>query len=50
VTFGLAAPPGAGPSAGTVRTAAPQIPCAVFAGHYCAKIFFTSVSGGIRVN
>ena len=26
------------------------IPCSVSPGHYCARVFFTSVSGGIRVN
>jgi len=35
---------------GTVST--PQtaaVPCSVFPGHYCARVSFVSVSGGIRV-
>jgi hypothetical protein len=45
----FAAPAGAS-THGTVtapRTA--SIPCAVSPGHYCAKVFYKSVSGGIRV-
>ncbi len=37
------------PDAASV-TAGPAITCSPFAGHYCAKIFFTSVSGGVRIN
>jgi hypothetical protein len=31
-------------------TSADAIACSAFAGHYCARVFFTSVAGGIRVN
>lgn len=37
-------------AAGPVRSDGPAITCSVFAGHYCAKVFFTSVNGGVRVN
>lgn len=33
----------------TSVTSGPMITCSPFAGHYCAKISYTSVRGGIRV-
>ena len=45
-----AAAPAAASTHATVtaqRTA--SIPCAVSPGHYCARVFFNSVSGGIKV-
>ena len=45
----LVAPAGAN-EVGTTSSRVPAIPCSVSPGHYCVRIFYTSVSGGIRMN
>lgn len=45
----LAAPAGAS-ERGTTNSHGVAIPCAVVPGHYCAKILFTSVTGGVDIN
>src|SRR5436305_13262014 len=45
----FAAPAGAS-ELGATSSHAVAVPCSVSPGHYCARVFFTSVSGGIRVN
>ena len=45
----FAAPAGAS-EPGTVSSHGAAIACAVAPGHYCAKVFATSVTGGIDVN
>lgn len=36
-------------AAASVRSDGPAITCSVSAGHYCARVFYNSVSGGVRV-
>ena len=45
----MAVPAGASTHASVSTQRMASIPCAVIPGHYCAKVFFNSVSGGIDV-
>jgi hypothetical protein len=45
-----ALPAGAEPAGTVMSPKSPSIFCRPIRGHYCAKVIFTSVAGGIRVN
>jgi hypothetical protein len=47
--FVFLVPAGAGQLGSVARSSTPDITCSVHPGHYCARIYYTSVSGGIRV-
>ena len=45
----FAAPAAGASTRSPVRSSSAAVRCAAFPGNYCGRVFFTSVSGGIRV-